>query len=810
MAIIKTTQHGRNTCPQATFEVTTKSSTGGAVTYSWVLKWVTYGYTVTSSASKAYTAKIDGATVASGSFAIGGKTTTTIASGEYTINKGTSKRSVPIYLSFAMTFTWNSTAGGTKTASGSFDIAAKDSYTVSYNVNGGSGSFANQTKWWGTNLTLHSGSPSRAGHNFVRWNTNTSNTGTGYAPGATYTGNAALALYAIWTPHTYTVSYNANGGSGAPGNQTKTYGTNLTLSSTRPTRANYNFLGWATSASGGVAYNPGSTYTSNSAITLYAVWQLAYWKPSISNFNAYRCDSSGNASETGTYIKVTFKWATYHTVSEIWIDWSTSPSFSSFSNAQVSASGTSNTATAVVGGGNISIEQSYYVRAYVSDSGGGNHSSIASIGTVKFPIDVKSGGKGVAIGKVAETDNLFDVGLPTKLNGGVNGDIIMNTGHGAKVYWREGSFGDQFAIVPDFSNTGDNNKLKIMGAVGDINTKPDLYNLFTISGQSGNAWFKGSISEGGTSLSSKYLKKDGSSSYVQLTCGDSNNTTGYRIVIQQTFSAWWNARIVMAVNSRHHGCGLLCIGLSIHGTIDSYILDARYYGSNCQTSTAHWLPYYNPSTGVFTLLWNYYDYSPCRITVLERDTFNAPSNGTWSTSLGSYGNLSPVKTAFAPVGSVVITSTNTNPNKDYGGTWELIDKEFAPGDNIGGWSHNTTNCSASDYDFSRAGHTLFFSGGVTSAIQWNDDDVHVGTVNFSSCGVSRIGSDCWFVGYTDAGNSGLMMKLKYDNGQLIIHDNFGDSYISAGRVCKWSCTVTVPMAYMLDAACNKFYWKRTA
>ena len=76
---------------------------------------------------------------------------------------------------------------------------------------------------------------------------------------------------------TYTISYNANGGSGAPGAQTKTWGSNLTLSSTVPTRTNYQFLGWSTSNTATYAtyYSPDHmTYTSNSGATLYAVWKI--------------------------------------------------------------------------------------------------------------------------------------------------------------------------------------------------------------------------------------------------------------------------------------------------------------------------------------------------------------------------------------------------------------------------------------------------------------------------------------------------------------------------------------------------------
>lgn len=73
----------------------------------------------------------------------------------------------------------------------------------------------------------------------------------------------------------YTVSYNANGGSGAPSSQTKWYGEELTLSSTRPTRTGYTFLGWATTSTATSAtYSAGGDYTANKAAILYAVWEV--------------------------------------------------------------------------------------------------------------------------------------------------------------------------------------------------------------------------------------------------------------------------------------------------------------------------------------------------------------------------------------------------------------------------------------------------------------------------------------------------------------------------------------------------------
>lgn len=90
----------------------------------------------------------------------------------------------------------------------------------------------------------------------------------------TYSGTRnADGSISIGAKTSYTVSFNANNGSGAPGNQTKWYGENLTLSSTKPTRTGYTFNNWNTKSDGsGTGYSSGGTYSSNSGTTLYAQW----------------------------------------------------------------------------------------------------------------------------------------------------------------------------------------------------------------------------------------------------------------------------------------------------------------------------------------------------------------------------------------------------------------------------------------------------------------------------------------------------------------------------------------------------------
>ncbi len=148
-------------------------------------------------------------------------------------------------------------------------------YSVGYNANGGSGAPSAQTKTHGTNLTLSSVKPSRTGYTFKNWNTKADGSGTSYASGAVYSSNADVTLYAQWTVTTYTVSYNANGGSGAPSAQTKTYGKDLTLSTVKSTRTGYTFKNWNTKADGsGTSYASGATYKENAAVTLYAQWSI--------------------------------------------------------------------------------------------------------------------------------------------------------------------------------------------------------------------------------------------------------------------------------------------------------------------------------------------------------------------------------------------------------------------------------------------------------------------------------------------------------------------------------------------------------
>ncbi len=145
-------------------------------------------------------------------------------------------------------------------------------HLIKYDANGGTGAPENQIKEYGNPLTLSTTVPEREGYNFLGWSTSADGE-VEYNPGDNYSKNEDVSLYAIWEITKYTITYDENGGTGAPESQIKTYGTNLVLSDIIPEREGYNFLGWSTTSDGEVEYNPGDTYTKNEIVTLYAVWK---------------------------------------------------------------------------------------------------------------------------------------------------------------------------------------------------------------------------------------------------------------------------------------------------------------------------------------------------------------------------------------------------------------------------------------------------------------------------------------------------------------------------------------------------------
>ena len=280
-------------------------------------------------------------------------------------------------------------------------------FSVTYDANGGSNAPSVQYFLKDKKLTLSSSKPQWIGYAFKGWGTSASDTTVDYKPGATYSANKSITLFAIWSkcshskytggfctscgyeypltisshsayyvvtnqdgckiwsrPYSnnsthistaaygkaltvthktvnkdgntwyklsngnwiysgnvtraYKLTYNANGGANAPAAVIKAAGSKFTLSTSKPSRDNYTFLGWATSSTGSVAYKAGASYTIKGNTTLYAVWAK---NVAISTNPANQILKAGtsakfNVKATGTGLK--YQWQQRSTSSANW------------------------------------------------------------------------------------------------------------------------------------------------------------------------------------------------------------------------------------------------------------------------------------------------------------------------------------------------------------------------------------------------------------------------------------------------------------------------------------------------------------
>lgn len=297
--------------------------------------------------------------------------------------------------------------GASKGVSFNITVPAWTSYTVSYNANGGSGAPGSQTKWKNQTLALSSTKPTRTGYTFQKWNTKSDGTGTSYNPGASYTANAKVTLYAIWKANTWSVYYNLNGGTGSFPSQTKTYGQTLKLHTHSPTKTDYTFKGWGTTSTAtNPSYQPGGSYITNATVTMYAIWELTYVKPKIENILLYRfLDAElSTMSDEGTFARLDFKWSTFKTPVTITV--SMLPAVSE--SKTIESSNTSGQES--ISFENLDPDVTYTFTIVVKDSGSST-TARKSLPGAKFVIDFLKGGTGASFGKSAELANTLDCGF---------------------------------------------------------------------------------------------------------------------------------------------------------------------------------------------------------------------------------------------------------------------------------------------------------------------------------------------------------------------------------------------------------------
>ncbi len=177
------------------------------------------------------------------------------------------------------------------------------------------------------------------------------------------------------------------------------------------------------------------------------------------------------------------------------------------------------------------------------------------------------------------------------------------------------------------------------------------------------------------------------------------------------------------------------------------------------------------------------------------------------------------------VGSVVITSTNTNPGSTLGGTWELIDKVYNNDKlhlNAGAsyWSVGSASLTSgviikADHN-SRVSLTLttttsLSSSSSTSALKLGTISpaiVGAGEIPLIAFGVSDL-VDGIVQAVNKEGTETYDIQYKIDaNGNITIAKIFNNKTLPVGTVINITTFIPMHKDFMADSACDKFYWKR--
>lgn len=196
------------------------------------------------------------------------------------------------------------TNGGTVTL---YAVWAANSYNIKFDGNGAtSGSMNNESMTYGTAKALSTNAYTKNGYTFTGWNTKANGSGTAYANKASVNNLATsgtATLYAQWSANSYSLAFNANGGSCTEGSRTVKYDTQYgTLPNAA--RTGYTFDGWYTSATGGTKVSSTTVMKSTAKVVLYAHWTANVYKVSFDGTDIYEKYDNGFYSDSACKNKI--------------------------------------------------------------------------------------------------------------------------------------------------------------------------------------------------------------------------------------------------------------------------------------------------------------------------------------------------------------------------------------------------------------------------------------------------------------------------------------------------------------------------
>lgn len=213
--------------------------------------------------------------------------------------------------------------------------------------------------------------------------------------------------------------------------------------------------------------------------------------------------------------------------------------------------------------------------------------------------------------------------------------------------------------------------------------------------------------------------------------------------------------------------------------------------------------------------------------ILSGDTVTTWSDDKYPSAKAAFDNAHPI-------GSIIITNTNTNPAAAIndtrawlGGTWELVDKEYkaAVGANVY-WTPamNGSTPSAEATGFvTRTDHLIHLYSQITTKIAISTASTSYTLGSFDHDMIGGAPNTPISFGYSDSNftnavytkhstTESCMVRYGFSwDGGFTVYEIFNtDKQLPANALIYLNTSIKMSPEYMGDSFCDKFYWKRTA
>lgn len=172
------------------------------------------------------------------------------------------------------------------------------------------------------------------------------------------------------------------------------------------------------------------------------------------------------------------------------------------------------------------------------------------------------------------------------------------------------------------------------------------------------------------------------------------------------------------------------------------------------------------------------------------------------------------------VGDIYITTTNTNPSLRLGGEWELIDKHYkewsyysSKEDEIAEYVTPSSNATPYAFGIVRSEHSVYIRYYFRNQGILDDSKKTVGTLQYEKFGINGglyLGIYDVFAG-SEEGIA--LMNVSSSTGEMYCSDVIpkeSRNNIPINTQIRFEVEARTPVNYMLDEACDKFFWKKIA